>query len=463
MASHNHSPSGQDVLLANEVRLRFLDELGKETAKSGSADAILATTTRMLGQHLGVSNCAYADMDADEDRFTIRGDWASAGARHITGRYSLADFGRKAVTELGAGRPLIINDNLRELAPEEAASFQAIGISATICMPLVIEGRLTALMAIHHRDPHDWSADELALLREVTERSWAHIERVRAGKVASEAAERLSLATRASGIGTWDFDPVTGDLRWDDRCKALFGLPPDAEVSYEGTFLRGLHPEDRERADTAVARALAADGPSGYDIEYRTIGLADGIERWISATGQALFENGRAVRFVGTVLDITSRKKSERHLHILNNTGATVARELDLEKIVQTVTDAGVELSGAQFGAFFYNVLDGAGGSYMLYALSGAPRSAFENFPMPRATAVFEPTFLGTGVVRSADILEDLRYGKNLPHRGMPDGHLPVRSYLAVPVVSRTGDVLGGFFLDTPSPAAFSSSMRPHC
>ena len=82
----------------------------------------------------------------------------------------------------------------------------------------------------------------------------------------------------------------------------------------------------------------------------------------------------------------------------------------------------------------------------MLYALSGAPRSAFENFPMPRNTAVFEPTFLGTGVVRSDDILKDPRYGKNAPRKGMPDGHLPVRSYLAVPVIARGGEVLGGLF-----------------
>ena len=116
---------------------------------------------------------------------------------------------------------------------------------------------------------------------------------------------------------------------------------------------------------------------------------------------------------------------------------------------------AGVELSGAQFGAFFYNVLSEDGGSYMLYALSGVSRSAFENFPMPRATAVFEPTFLGTAVVRSDDILLDPRYGKNAPRRGMPEGHLPVRSYLAVPVVSRSGQVLGGLFFGHSEPGRF--------
>ena len=91
-------------------------------------------------------------------------------------------------------------------------------------------------------------------------------------------------------------------------------------------------------------------------------------------------------------------------------------------------------------------MLDNQGGSYMLYALSGAPRSAFEDYHMPRATAVFEPTFRCTGVVRSDDILKDPRYGKNAPRKGGPEGHLPVRSYLAVPAVSRSGEVLGGLF-----------------
>jgi signal transduction histidine kinase/DNA-binding response OmpR family regulator len=148
-------------------------------------------------------------------------------------------------------------------------------------------------------------------------------------------------------------------------------------------------------------------------------------------------------------------KQQARVLERLNRTGTTVASELDLDRIVQTVTDAGVELTGAHFGAFFYNVLDRAGGRYMLYTLSGVDRSAFENFPMPRATDVFAPTFKGEGVMRSHDITTDERYGRNHPRKGMPEGHLPVRSYLAVPVTSRSGEVIGGLFFGHPDPGRF--------
>ena len=82
----------------------------------------------------------------------------------------------------------------------------------------------------------------------------------------------------------------------------------------------------------------------------------------------------------------------------------------------------------------------------MLYTLSGAPREAFAKFPHPRATAVFAPTFHGEGPVRLDDVTADPRYGKSAPYFGMPPGHLPVRSYLAVPVKGVTGDVLGGLF-----------------
>ena len=433
-------------LAESEARLRFLDVLGKATAPSEDADEILAITTRMVGRYLNVSVCAYADMEPDQDHFTIRGDWSASGSASIRGYYSLAAFGVRAVDDLHAGRPLVINDNRAELAPEEAATFQAIGISATICMPLVKLGRLTALMAIHHKEPHVWTQAELALLHEVTERSWAHIERVRFQQTAQEAAERLKLATDAASIGIWDYDVAANRLTWDSRCKALFGLPPQAEISYEGSFLAGLHPDDRERADRAVKDAVSGAAPQPFNLEYRTIGAGDHRERWVAANGDVVVSDDGTVRFVGTVRDVTAQKKAERHLQIMNDTGAAIAAELDLEKIVQTVTDAGVELSGAEFGAFFYNVIDNQGESYMLYSLSGAPRRAFENYPMPRATAVFKPTFLGEGVVRSDDILEDPRYGRNLPRQGMPEGHLPVRSYLAVPVVSRSGEVLGGLF-----------------
>jgi signal transduction histidine kinase/CheY-like chemotaxis protein len=149
-------------------------------------------------------------------------------------------------------------------------------------------------------------------------------------------------------------------------------------------------------------------------------------------------------------------EEEKRVLALLNETGAKLAAQLDLESVVQSVTDAATQLSGAQFGAFFYAVPDEQGDVFTLYTLSGAPRSAFEGFGHPRATPVFAPTFRGEGVIRSGDITKDPRYGQWAPHHGMPQGHLPVRSYLAVPVVTQSGEVVGGLFFGHPSADVFS-------
>jgi len=141
----------------------------------------------------------------------------------------------------------------------------------------------------------------------------------------------------------------------------------------------------------------------------------------------------------------------------LNQVAQSISGDVGLERIVQTVTDAATELSGAKFGAFFYNAIDKQGEAYLLYTLSGAPRRAFAKFGMPRNTALFEPTFRGTGIVRSADIRADPSFGKNAPHFGMPKGHLPVVSYLAVPVVAPSGEVLGGLFLGHDRPGVFAA------
>jgi PAS domain S-box-containing protein len=154
--------------------------------------------------------------------------------------------------------------------------------------------------------------------------------------------------------------------------------------------------------------------------------------------------------------ELEQARDKARAFEILNETCMAMAAEHDLERLVQLVTDLGVQLSHAAFGAFFYNVIREGGEAYTLYTLSGAPREAFSKFPMPRNSAVFEPTFRGQGPVRIDDVLKDARYGKNAPYWGMPPGHLPVRSYLAVSVLSRSGEVIGGLFFGHPEPGVFT-------
>ncbi|KTC12740.1 diguanylate cyclase [Pseudomonas marginalis ICMP 9505] len=173
-------------------RLAVLDAISSHVVNAHDAEAIMTTTTRLLAEHLGVSNCSYADMDADEDGFTIRGNWVAQGSPNIVGRYSLSTFGARAVEQLSAGEPLVIRDNREEFIPEESARYQALGVTASVCFPLIKHGRLTALMAVHDKSPRVWSPYELALVGEVTERSWAHIERVRTDTAVREGLAAIT-------------------------------------------------------------------------------------------------------------------------------------------------------------------------------------------------------------------------------------------------------------------------------
>ncbi len=158
-------------------------------------------------------------------------------------------------------------------------------------------------------------------------------------------------------------------------------------------------------------------------------------------------------------VEMELRRQNER-MGTLYRISKSLTRDLDVTRIVQEVTDAATRLCGARYGAFFYNSIDSNGECYQLYALSGAPQEAFARLGMPRKTALFQPTFEGTTIVRSDDIRRDPRYGRNFPHTGMPEGHLPVVSYLAVPVVSGSGEVLGGLFLGHDRPGMFSEEAE---
>ena len=183
-----------------EERLRLLDAIGEATRVAHDPKTIMVEATRLLGQYLGVTRVAYADLEPDNDRFTIRHDWVTPGAVSTVGVYSLDLFGSRARADMREGRTLLIHDVGRELTDEDgAAMFTQIDVSAIICCPLVKGGRLAAMMAVHQRTPRVWTAGEVALVEAVVERCWAHIERVRASEALHDADRRKSefLATLA--------------------------------------------------------------------------------------------------------------------------------------------------------------------------------------------------------------------------------------------------------------------------
>ena len=153
---------------------------------------------------------------------------------------------------------------------------------------------------------------------------------------------------------------------------------------------------------------------------------------------------------------VMEEHESRAIAELLNRVGPTLLVQLDHKALVQSVSDLATQLVGAESGAFFHNVVDKDSESYMLYTLSGVSREAFDRLSMPRNAAAFSPAFQGQGVVLSEDVTNDPRYHQIPSGTGASGERLPVRSYLAVPVTSRSGEVLGGLFFGHSAPGKFT-------
>ncbi|WP_404480377.1 PAS domain S-box protein [Novosphingobium sp. BL-52-GroH] len=345
-----------EALRQSETRLRFLDDLGRAVADCRSAAQVLEITTRLTAEHLGLSNCAYADMDGNGDGFTIRGDWHAPGSPSIVGHYSLADFGVLAVRELTAGRPLIINDNAVEIAPDEARTFQDIGVAATICMPLVKERRLTALMAIHHSRPHDWTDYELSVIHEVTERSWAHIQRVGAEGLLREREEY----NRQILDGATDYGIVAADIDgrvtlWNAGAAAMLGWT-EAEMLGQPIDLF-FTPEDRAADRPAAKRREALETGRVHDARWHL--RKSGARFWgLSEMSPLHDEAGRAIGFVKLMRDRTyeheaqeALRQSEDQLRRAQVAGGVGLFSIDIARNTIDGTDEFRRIFGLEAGA----------------------------------------------------------------------------------------------------------------
>jgi PAS domain S-box-containing protein len=403
--------------------------------------------------------------------------YVNAAAEQLTG-WPMAEALRRRLEEVafvvaadgaeGALRENLLHERVREIIagrrPEERADMTLVARDG---LQLYVDATVAPL-----RDPGGAVTGVVLALRDITARRQAEAALAEANRrlqdqtdeleqqaeelAQSEMRYRALVEASAQIIWTTDATGRAGNLAaW----QKLTGQTADA-VDGSG-WLEAVHPEDRERSAALWRQALQDRGV--YETDYR-IRIADGTYRWHRVRGVPVLDESRHVReWVGTVADIEDEKRIEQArreetdlVETLHRIGAALASELDIEKVVQTVTDATTSLTGAQFGAFFYNVIDKQGEKLTLYTLSGAPREAFQDFGHPRATPIFAPTFYGTGIVRSDDITQDPRYGQVAPHYGMPPGHLPVRSYLAVPVISRRGEVVGGLFFGHADAGVFT-------
>lgn len=247
---------------------------------------------------------------------------------------------------------------------------------------------------------------------------------------------------------------------WNPGAQRIFGYTEDEVV---GKSITILIPEDRMNEERLILDTLK----SGRRVDHlETIRLTKAGEAVHISLTVSPVKDGRG-NIVGAskiARDITvevrakeALKRNTENLEILNAIGKVIVEKLDVETILQKVTDATTRITGAEIGAFFYTQNDENGEEMKLWALSGAPKEVFEKMGMPRNSVLFTPTFNDKNVFRSNDITEEALYGLNMPHLGMPKNHLPVKSYLAVPVLAKSGDVVGSLLFGHSKRGVFTA------
>jgi PAS domain S-box-containing protein len=281
---------------------------------------------------------------------------------------------------------------------------------------------------------------------------------VGASKIARDISERIhgAVASRrlAAVVESSDDAIITKDLSgiitsWNTAAERMFQYTSAEAI---GRSVRLLIPEElQDEEDVVLAKIRAGEKIDHYEtIRVRKDGDRLNISLTVSPIRN---ERGTIIGASKVARDISERlrlvaaeREQATNTRKLSEVGATVASTLDRDTILQKVTDIATELTRAQFGAFFYKVADReSGDAYVLHTLSGASE-AFADFPPPGAPAMFSPTFNGAVPLRLEDVTRDPRFGRNPPDHGMSPEHLPVRSYLAIPVRGIGGDVLGGLF-----------------
>jgi len=287
-------------------------------------------------------------------------------------------------------------------------------------------------------------------------------DRAREGTLRREAFElriRLAAIVESSddAIISKTLDGII--TTWNRGAERMFGYTPAEAVGQPITL---LIPEDRRHEEPAILERLRrGERVDHYEtVRMRKDGSLFHVSLSVSPVNDA---EGQVVGASKIARDITLRKRSElmladetRILELLKQTGELIASHLELPALLQSVTDSATSLAGAEFGAFFYKSPTSDGQISQLYTLSGLPREAVDKLGYPRETPLFRPTFRGEKAIRLDDVTQDSRYGQVPPHHGLPKGHSPVKSYLAVPVTSRSGAVIGGLFFGHSRAAAFS-------
>ncbi len=300
----------EEALRRSEQQHAFLLQLSDRLRPLADAADIQYQAACALGQYLGASRVGYAEDQADEHLIVTR-NYTRSGVPSIEGRYHCDDYDAELRRALQEGQTVVRPDIAHDptLTNEEKAAHAALQLGATVNVPLLKDGRLVAVLFIHYPTAHTWSGDELALLEETAERTWAAVMRARTEVALRESEERFRVMADAVPQIIWITD-AEGCTEFFNRQWSLYtGVPYEASTAatIAGSF---VHPEDGHHTVRAFEEARRAG--TNFQVEHR-IRAADGTYRWFLVRAEPFYDpiSGQVARWFGSSVDIHDRKQAE--------------------------------------------------------------------------------------------------------------------------------------------------------
>ena len=298
-----------------ELRLEFLIALTDRLRGQTNPLEVNCIAAEMLGQHLGVSRVGYGEVNETARYFTTPRNWTDGTVGHHTGTHDLAAFGPEIHSALQQGEPLVVGDVMtdpRTGSSSSLAAFAYLETRAVVTVSLIKQGRMVAALYVHSREPRHWTESEIRLIQDVAERTWDAVERARSEAALRASESRLRLALDAGRMAVWGHDGATDVITTTPELNRLFGYPPDAQL--DGPELRShYYPGDRDRLVAAATEAIRR-GENFFEGEFRFYRL-DGSLRWFLMRAEMdVGPDGKPVKSLGVILDITDRKHNEQEL-----------------------------------------------------------------------------------------------------------------------------------------------------
>ncbi|MGI8432558.1 MAG: PAS domain S-box protein [Chthoniobacterales bacterium] len=302
----------EEVLRESEQRFRFLNALSEASRALTKPADILRTVVNLVGEHLAVSRCSYAEMESDGEHFVIPHAF-TAGCESRLGRFQLADFGPHARQKMIDGQTLVVSHVNNDAAfAGQTENYAALEIGALIACPLLRQGRLLAIMMVQQTAPRRWTDAEIVLVKEVAGRCRAIIERASAEFVLRENEQHLRLVIAASNDGIWECDLKNGALSCSERMHEMLGLDPETFTPTMDALAALVHPEDRYSLRDALNGPEKGDGRSEAHLRIRR---PDGSYGQFPFRGLSVLDpEGRPMRVVGSISDLTHMLQAERKL-----------------------------------------------------------------------------------------------------------------------------------------------------